>query len=71
MDKSNKKIKKYINALQQRPVPPGSMLPIQPTNWLLLAAEQEPYKKADLLRKKYWRIFWKKVQKNGLAGRKR
>ena len=33
------------------PVPYGSMLHIPPTNSLLLAAKQEPYKKAYLLTK--------------------
>ena len=46
------------------------MLHILPTNLLLLAAEQEPYKKAYLLTKNI-EIFLEKVQKNGLAGRKR
>ena len=54
MDKSNKKklyIKYHINAKQQIPVPYGSMLHKPPTNLLLLAAKQEPYKKAYLLTK--------------------
>ena len=42
MDGSNLK-KKYIK--QQIPVPYGSMLHIPPTNFLLLTAKQEPYKK--------------------------
>ena len=33
------------------PVPYGSMLHIPPTNLLLIAAKQEPYKKAYLLMK--------------------
>ena len=37
--------KYYINAKQQIPVPCGNMLHIPPTNLLLLAAKQEPYKK--------------------------
>ena len=37
-----------MNALQQIPVPYGSMLHIPPTNLLLLAAKPEPYKKAYL-----------------------
>ena len=41
------KIKKYyINAYWQIPVPYGSKLHIPPTNYHLLAAQQEPYKKA-------------------------
>ena len=48
MDRSNKKKK---NAKKQIPVPYGSMLHIPPTNLLLLAARQEPYKKAYLLTK--------------------
>ena len=31
-----------------------------PTNLLLLAAKQEPYKKSLSLNEKYWSIFWKK-----------
>ena len=33
------------------PVPYGSMLHIPPTNLLLIAAKQEPYKKAYILMK--------------------
>ena len=49
----------------------GSKLPIPPTNLLLLAAKQEPYKKAYLIsiNEKYY--FLEKVQKNEPAGRKR
>ena len=36
----------YINAPRQIPVPYGSKLHIPPTNYHLLAAQQEPYKKA-------------------------
>ena len=36
------------------------MLHIPPTNLLLLAVKQEPYKKAYLLTKNIRRIFWKK-----------
>ena len=46
-----KKKKNYVNSWQQIPVPYGSMLHIPPTNLLLLAAKQEPYKKAYLLTK--------------------
>ena len=52
MDRSNKNIfLKYINALQQIPVPYGSLLHIPLTNLLLLAAKQVPYKKANLVMK--------------------
>ena len=44
-------------------VPYGSMLHIPPTNLLLLAATQEPYKKSLYLSEKYWRIFWKKSRR--------
>ena len=60
-----------MNALQQIPVPYGSMLHIPPTNLLLLAAKQKPYKKAYFLTKNTGRIFWKKFQENGPAGRKK
>ena len=47
MDRSNIFLKKYyINAQQPIPVPYGSMLHIPPSNLLLLADKQEPYKKA-------------------------
>ena len=39
------------------------MLHIPPTNLLLLAAKQEPYKKAYLLTKTIVRIFWKKFRR--------
>ena len=39
------------------------MLHIPPTNLLLLAAEQESYKKAYLLTKNIGRIFWKKFRR--------
>ena len=38
------------------------MLHIPPTNLLLLAAKQEPYKKAYLLTKNIGRIFWKRFK---------
>ena len=38
------------------------MLHIPPTNLLLLASKQEPYKKAYLLTRKIGRIFWKKLR---------
>ena len=64
MDRNNKKKSKYdINALQQIPVPFGSMLHIPPTNLLLLAAKQDPHKKAYLLKKNIGRIFWKKFRR--------
>ena len=47
-----KQLKKIINA-QQISVPYGSMLHILPTNLLLLAAEQEPNKRAYLLMKNF------------------
>ena len=43
--------KYYINAQQQIPVLFGSMLQVPLTNLLILAANQEPYKKAYLLTK--------------------
>ena len=43
-------MKYYVNASQQIPVAHGSMLHIPPTN-LLLAAKQEPHKKAYFLTK--------------------
>ena len=52
MERSNKKyFKRYINAKQQIPVPYGSVRHISPTNLLLLAAKQEPYKTAYFLMK--------------------
>ena len=52
MDRSNKKnVKDYKNAQHQIPVPYGSMLHIPPTNLLLLAPKQKPYKKVYLLTK--------------------
>ena len=53
------------------PVPYGSMLHMPPTSLFLLAVEQEPNRKAYLLTKNIGRIFWKKVQRNGPAGRKK
>ena len=47
------------------------MLHIPPTNLLLLAAKQEPYKKSLSLNEKYWKNFLEKVQQNGPAGRKK
>ena len=46
------------------------MLHIPLTNFLLLAAKQEPYKKAYLLMK-ILKNFLEKVQENGPAGRKK
>ena len=64
MDRSNKKnLRYYINAYQQIPVQYGSMLHIPPTNLLLLAAKQEPYKKAYLSMKNIGRIFWKRFRR--------
>ena len=57
MNRSNNNNKNYINAKQQIPVPYGSMLHIPPTNLLLLAAKQEPYKKAHLLTKEIGRVI--------------
>ena len=39
------------------------MLHTLPTNLLLLAAKQEPSKKASLLTKNIERIFWKKLRR--------
>ena len=39
-------------------MPYGSKLHIPPTNYHLLAAQQEPYKKAESLTK-YIGVFWK------------
>ena len=36
---------------------------VPPTNLLLLAAEQEPYKKSLFLNEKYLRIFWKRLSR--------
>ena len=47
------------------PVPYGSKLHIPPTNYHLLAAQQEPYKKAQLLTKNMWEFSGKKSQENG------
>ena len=41
------------------------MLHTPPTSVLLLAAKQEPYKKAYLLKETYCRIFGKKVRRIG------
>ena len=47
-------------------VPYGSKLHIPPTNYHLLATQQEPYKKQKLtLNEKCLRVFWKKSQENG------
>ena len=37
---------------------------LYPTNYHLLAAQQEPYKKAQLLTKTIW-VFWEQSQENG------
>ena len=47
------------------------MLYISPTNLLLLAAKQEPYKKAYLLTKNIGRIFWKKLRRMDQQAEKR
>ena len=47
------------------------MLHIPPTNLLLLAVKQEPYKKSLSLNEKYWENFLEKVQQNGPASRKK
>ena len=47
------------------------MLHIPTTNVLFLAAKQEPYKKAYLLKKNVEEFSEKKVQENGPAGRKK
>ena len=47
------------------------MLHIPPTNLLLLAAKQEPYRKACLLTKNTEEFSGKIVQENGQAGRKK
>ena len=51
-------------------MPYGSTEHIPPTNLLVLAAKQEPYKKAYLLTENI-EEFLETVQKNGPAGRKR
>ena len=66
-----KKKKNYITAQQQVPVPYGSMLHIPPTNLLLLAAKQEPYKKAYLFTKNIGRIFWKRFRRMDQHAEKR
>ena len=52
----------YITAEQQLPVPYGSMLHIPPTNLLLLAAKEEPYKKAYFLTKNIEEFSEKSVE---------
>ena len=53
-------------------MPYGSILHIPPTDLLLLAAKQEPYKpKKKSLNGKYWKNFLEEVQENGPAGRKK
>ena len=52
-------------------MPYGSILHISPTNSLLLAAKQEPYKRSPSLNEKYLKNFLGTVQENGPAGRKR
>ena len=47
------------------------MMHIPQTNLLLLAAKQEPYKKAYLLTKNVEEFSGKKVQEKGPAGRKK
>ena len=48
------------------------MLHIPPTNLFLLAAKQEPYKKAYLLTKNIGRKFWKKLRRmDQQAGKKK
>ena len=47
------------------------MLHIPSTNLLLLAAKQEPYRKAYLLMKNIEEFSGKKTQENGPAGRKK
>ena len=45
--------KYYVNAQRQIPVLYGSKLHITPTNYHLVAAKQEPYRKVYLLTKIY------------------
>ena len=52
------------------PVPYGSILHIQPTNLLLLAAKQEPYKKAHLSTKYIEEFFLKKFRRLGQQAEK-
>ena len=59
------KIDYYINAKWQILVPYGSMLHLSPINYHLLAAKQEPYKKAYLLTKTVEEFSGGKNQKNG------
>ena len=55
----------YVNAWWQIPVPYVSKLHIQPTNYHLLAAQPEPYKKSLTINDKYLRRFWRnKSQEN-------
>ena len=60
MYRGNVRKKIYINAQQQIPVQYGSMLHISLTNLLLLAAKQEPRRKAYI-----------STQENGPEGRKK
>ena len=66
MDRSNNNNKKE----NKIPAPYGSMVHIPTTNLLLLAAKQEPYKKAYLL-KNIGRIFWKKFRRMDKQAEKR
>ena len=52
-------------------MPYGSKLHIPPTNYHLLAARQEPYKKAKPLTKNIWEFSGKKSQENGPLAVKR
>ena len=53
-------------------MPYGSKLHIPPTNYHLLAAQQEPYKKSLTLNEKYLRVLWReKSQENEPIAEKR
>ena len=67
MDRNNDFI--FFNITQMHygklPVPYGSMLYVPPTNLLLLAAKQEPYKKAYLLTKNIEEFSGEKIRRMG------
>ena len=63
MDGQNIKKFFYINAYSQIPVLYGRKLHIPPTNYYLLAAQQEPYKKSLTLNEKLFESFLEKVRR--------
>ena len=65
MERNNIKKILYINAYSQIPVSYGSKLHIPPTNYHLLAAQQEPYKKSLTLKEDFFESFLERNQENG------